>query len=73
MRTDLRRASPELARRGDWIEVAGTGGADPRRGLITAVLGASGHVHFRVLWDEGHESVFYPADSGYVVHAGDET
>ena len=70
---DSRRIRPELARPGDWIEVAATGGADPRRGEIAEVLGAAGHVHFRVRWDEDHESLFYPADRGFIVHAGHRT
>lgn len=32
------------------------------------VLGAAGHPHFRVRWDEGHESIVYPADHEAIVH-----
>jgi len=64
------RAAPELAQPGDWIEVEGTRGAGPRRGEILAVLGSPDHTHFRVRWDEKHESLLYPADGGCIVHAG---
>ena len=67
---DGRRAAPELARPGDWIEVEGTRGAGPLRGEILAVLGAAGHVHLRVRWDDEHVSLFYPAERGYIVHSG---
>jgi len=65
---DERRAAPELARPGDWIEVEGTRGSNPRRGEVLEVLGAPGHVHFRVRWDEQHDSLFYPEER-YIVHA----
>ncbi len=48
---------------GDWIEVhARTQGAPPRKGEILEVLGQPGREHYRVKWDEVHESIFYPAD-----------
>jgi hypothetical protein len=67
---DSRRPTAEAAQPGDWIEVAGTGGADPRRGEILAVLGSGEHAHFRVRWTDEHESLFYPAERGFIVHAG---
>ncbi len=67
---DVHRSAPELVRPGDWIEVAGMRGADPRRGEVLEVIGPPGHVHFKVRWDEKHESLFYPAERGYIVHAG---
>lgn len=46
----------------DVIEVAGRRVGDvPRTGEILEVLGTPGHVHYRVRWDDEHESVFYPA------------
>lgn len=54
------------ARPGDWLQVSGPPGSPGRRGQILEVLGAPGHPHFRVRWDEEHESIFYPAD-GVVV------
>ncbi|MFZ1155274.1 MAG: DUF1918 domain-containing protein [Solirubrobacteraceae bacterium] len=53
---------------GDWLEVQGVAGGPSRRGKIMEVLGAAGHPHFRVRWDEGHESIVYPADHEAIVH-----
>lgn len=61
--------SPAEAVAGDWIEVDGTGGASPRRGVILDVLGSGPHERFRVRWDEQHESLFYPAEQGFAIHA----
>jgi hypothetical protein len=47
---------------GDWIEARGLPGLPSRRGQITEVLGRTGHKHYRVRWDERHESIVYPAD-----------
>lgn len=46
---------------GDVVEVSGHRvGEKPRSGEILEVLGPPGHVHYRVRWDDGHESLFYP-------------
>lgn len=66
-RRPTRRWEAAAARVGDWIEVDGVGGSSPRRGEIAAVLGAPGHIHFRVRWDEEHETLFYPADRGFAI------
>ena len=47
---------------GDWIEAQGLPGQPSRTGKVTELLGAPGHEHFRVRWDEQHESILYPAD-----------
>jgi hypothetical protein len=60
-------AVPE-AMSGDWIEVDATQGGFARRGLILETLGTGVHRHFRVRWDEEHESLFYPAERGFIVH-----
>ena len=44
------------ARPGDWLEARGVHGQPARRGEIVEVLGHPGHEHFRVRWDEEHES-----------------
>jgi len=54
---------------GDWIECRGVHGQPPRRGQIIEVLGHDGHEHYRVRWDEKHESIVYPAD-GVIVAPG---
>ena len=57
--------------RGDWIEVHGLPGSSPRRGEILEVLGRSGHEHYRVRWDERHESIFFPTEGTVVIgHPG---
>lgn len=49
------------ARRGDRIVVHGHAvGATERTGEIVEVLGEPGHEHYRVRWDEKHESIVYP-------------
>ncbi len=53
---------------GDGIEVSGAGEGSPRRGVILEVLGEGHHMHFRVRWDEEHESFFYPGTDHFVVH-----
>lgn len=52
---------------GDWLEARGIHGESPRRGEIIEILGGPGHEHFRVRWDEQHESIVYPADGVNVV------
>ncbi len=54
-------------RTGDWIEARGLPGQASRRGQIVEVLGAPGHEHYRVRWDERHESIVYPADGVLVI------
>ena len=50
------------ARPGDWIEVHQVAVGQPgRRGQILEILGEPGHEHYRVRWDEEHESIFYPS------------
>ncbi len=47
---------------GDMLEVTGHRvGERARLGEIVQVLGTPGHEHYRVQWDDGHESAaFYP-------------
>ena len=54
---------------GDWIETRGVHGQAPRRGQIIELLGHEGHAHYRVRWDEQHESILYPAD-GVIITPG---
>jgi prolyl-tRNA editing enzyme YbaK/EbsC (Cys-tRNA(Pro) deacylase) len=43
------------------IEVVGRKVGDvPRQGEVLEVLGLPGHPHYRVRWEDGHESMFYP-------------
>jgi prolyl-tRNA editing enzyme YbaK/EbsC (Cys-tRNA(Pro) deacylase) len=46
---------------GDVVEVSGRRvGAGSRLGEILEVLGTPEHPHYRVRWEDGHESVLYP-------------
>ena len=55
-----KKQSRRPARPGDWIEVHVLGGGLPRRGQVLEVLGRPGHEHYRVRWDELHESIHFP-------------
>lgn len=58
------------ARVGDWLEARGIHGEPARRGKIVEVLGQPGHEHYRVRWDDQHESIVFPADGVSVVRHG---
>lgn len=46
-------------------------GEPARTGEILEVLGAGTEtVHYRVRWDDGHESVFFPASTSHAFHPG---
>jgi hypothetical protein len=50
------------AKPGDVITVhAHRLGEKPRQAKILEVLGEPGHEHYRVEWDDGRESIFYPS------------
>ena len=63
--------STATARPGDWVVARGVGDKPARRGEIIELLGGPGHEHFRVLWDERHESILYPADGVTIERHGD--
>jgi hypothetical protein len=47
---------------GDEIVVAGRCvGEAPRKGEILEVLGVADHPHYRVRWEDGRVSIFFPA------------
>jgi hypothetical protein len=71
MKTDRHLAHGE-ARAGDWIEADAPGGGPAHRRLILEVLGTAQHEHYRVRWDEAHETIFYPADGARIIRAGDD-
>ena len=57
------------ARVGDAVEVKGLPGNPAKRGQILEVLGAGEHVHFRVRWEDEHESLLFPtAEGGTLIH-----
>ena len=53
---------PHDIHEGDWIEVNVIGGGPNRRAQILEILGAPGHAHYRVRWDEQHESLHFPSE-----------
>jgi len=55
------------ARTGDKISVAGHAvGVPGKMGEILEVIGEIGHEHFRVRWEDGHESIFFPGDDARI-------
>ena len=55
------------ARVGDEIVITGhTVGDAPRTAEILEVLGEPGRERFRVRWEDGHESIFFPADDAII-------
>ena len=54
---------------GDEIVVDGVNLGDPKReGEILEVETSGGVVHYRVRWDDGHETIFYPGSTTHVVN-----
>jgi hypothetical protein len=52
---------------GDLISVTGAHVGDmPRRGEILEVIGHEGSHHYRVQWDDGSESIYYPSNDATV-------
>jgi uncharacterized protein DUF1918 len=57
-------------RAGDVVVVEGHRVGEGRRiGEILEVLGEPGHEHYRVRWDDDHESVFYPSSDAVIQHS----
>ena len=53
---------------GDEIVVDGVLTGEPKReGEILEISDRGGVVHYRVRWDDGHESLFYPGSTTHVV------
>jgi hypothetical protein len=44
-------------------------GQSRRIGEILEVLGEPGHAHYRVRWEAGNETVFYPSNDATIQHA----
>jgi len=55
------------ARPGDEIVITGHSvGDSPRTAEILEVLGEPGRERFRVRWEDGHESIYFPADDATI-------
>ena len=63
----MAHATTVKARPGDLVVIEGHRVGDARRlGEILDVLGEGQHEHYRVRWDDGHESVFYPSSDATI-------
>ncbi|MGE5274043.1 MAG: DUF1918 domain-containing protein [Verrucomicrobiota bacterium] len=63
-RVQVRRTEP-----GDVVVIEGHHVGEARRsGEILEVLGEPGHEHYRVRWEDGRETVFYPSSDATVRH-----
>ncbi len=63
----MQPAQTSRAHRGDSIAVSGHRvGESERLGEILEVLGAPEHEHYRVRWEDGRETVFYPSSDAIV-------
>ena len=52
---------------GDVVQITGHRVGDaPRSGEILEILGDPREPHFRVRWEDGHESIFYPGSDAIV-------
>jgi hypothetical protein len=59
------------ANRGDQIVVeTATLNALRRRGEVLEVIGEGEREHYRVRWEDGHESVYYPGPDARVQSGG---
>ena len=62
---------PQRTRIGDLVVVSGHRVGEPERlGEILELLGGAGQERYRVRWDDGHESIFYPGSDAVIRHAG---
>ena len=57
---------------GDEIVVeTETVGRTPRRGEVLEVLVTGGEEHYRIRWDDGHESLLFPGPDTRIVHVAE--
>ena len=65
-------SSTRTAHAGDQIAIDSVHlGDQTRKGEILEVLTSGGVTHYRVRWDDGHESVFFPGSDAHVSHPGE--
>ena len=65
-----RAHDPTPGQVGDLVIVEGHRIGEARRiGEILEVLGEAGHQHYRVRWNDDHESVFYPSSDSTIQKA----
>ena len=52
---------------GDVVEITGHSvGDQPRSAEVIEILGSGEREHYRVRWEDGHESIFFPAEDATV-------
>lgn len=60
----------QVPRVGDLVVISGHRvGESERTGEILELLGEASNRRFRVRWDEGHESMFYPGSDATIRHS----
>jgi hypothetical protein len=63
----MTKAAETSPRAGDIVEIHGHHvGESARTGEVLEVIGAPGHQHFRVRWEDGRESIFYPSNDAII-------
>ncbi|MFO7571260.1 MAG: DUF1918 domain-containing protein [Gaiellaceae bacterium] len=63
----MKTAQGKPARAGDEIVITGHAVGDaPKTAVILEVLGEPEHVRFRVRWEDGHESIYFPGEDATV-------
>lgn len=64
-----KRAQAHRVQPGDVVVIEGHHVGEGRRtGEILEVLGETGHEHYRVRWEDGRETVFYPSGDATIRH-----
>jgi hypothetical protein len=65
--TEMPRPEETGPQAGYILEIHGHRLKEPvRKAEILEVLGEPGHQHFRVRWDDGRESIFYPPSDAII-------
>lgn len=61
------RVDPHATRPGDMVVIAGHHvGEGHRTGEILELFGEPGHEHYRVRWEDGRETIFYPSSDSTI-------
>ncbi len=64
---DVTKKESTRANPGDVVVISGHAVGDtPRLGEIVEVLGGAEHEHYRVRWEDEHESIFYPGTDAVI-------
>ena len=57
----------KTSKAGDLLIISGHRVGEPQQiGEILEVLGTHQHRHYRVRWDDGHESIFFPGSDAII-------